>query len=256
VAGSSEGEANHWPAFVDVLTTVIMVVTFLLVIMSAAVMELSKRVIAELTAAHATAQKVEQASGATQTPSQLAKVGGAAAAAETPSQANETVSAPKDSKQGVTIAQMGGVLRQEIPVEGEERLTIRTRETKETLRLKVAAQEAPKEDEKGVEVQTADTLIRIDFQPTAARLDAPAEKSIGDFVGQKKSEYADATFEIWSFAPQQGSLSEAERIAFYRAVLTRNVLVKSGIPTNRIKTQVRVSDPTEPDHVVRVVVKP
>ena len=40
---SAEGEVNHWPAFVDVLTTVIMVVTFLLVIMSAAVMTLSQR---------------------------------------------------------------------------------------------------------------------------------------------------------------------------------------------------------------------
>lgn len=43
---SADGEVNHWPAFVDVLTTVIMVVTFLLVIMSAAVMQLSQRVIA------------------------------------------------------------------------------------------------------------------------------------------------------------------------------------------------------------------
>ena len=40
---SSDGEVNHWPAFVDVLTTVIMVVTFLLVIMSSAVMVLSQR---------------------------------------------------------------------------------------------------------------------------------------------------------------------------------------------------------------------
>ena len=41
MAGASEdGEANHWPAFVDVLTAVIMVVTFLLVIMSAAIMHL------------------------------------------------------------------------------------------------------------------------------------------------------------------------------------------------------------------------
>lgn len=36
---SADGKVNHWPASVDVLTTVIMVVTFLLVIMSAAVMQ-------------------------------------------------------------------------------------------------------------------------------------------------------------------------------------------------------------------------
>ena len=45
---SAEGEQNPWPAFVDVLTTVIMVVTFLLVIMSAAVMKLSESVVTEV----------------------------------------------------------------------------------------------------------------------------------------------------------------------------------------------------------------
>jgi cell division protein FtsB len=45
---SADGEQNPWPAFVDVLTTVIMVVTFLLVIMSAAIMSLSQKIVQEV----------------------------------------------------------------------------------------------------------------------------------------------------------------------------------------------------------------
>ena len=54
---SSDGEVNHWPAFVDVLTTVIMVVTFLLVIMSSAVMVLSQRAMEKFKKAYAAQQQ-------------------------------------------------------------------------------------------------------------------------------------------------------------------------------------------------------
>jgi outer membrane protein OmpA-like peptidoglycan-associated protein len=252
VAGSSDGDTDPWPAFVDVLTTVIMVITFVLVIMSAAIMELSKRVIAEITAAHKT--EMAEAGGAPAQGKDV-KTGGAAAASAN-AMSTEVVQSPREAADGSSVSQLGGILRQDQVVNGEERLSIRTRETDETLKLKVAAEERPTDEQKGAEVQTADTLIRIDFEPSAARINQEVEQQIADFVKQQSGKYANAKFEIWSFAPQAGSVTEAERMAFYRAILTRNVLVKSGIAPSRISTQVRVSDPVEQAHVVRVVVKP
>ena len=53
------------------------------------------------------------------------------------------------------------------------------------------------------------------------------------------------------------SRSEAERLAFYRAALVRNLLVRAGIPPATIATQIRVTDPMSKDgHNVRVVLKP
>jgi hypothetical protein len=53
------------------------------------------------------------------------------------------------------------------------------------------------------------------------------------------------------------SISEAQRLAFFRAAMTRNILIRAGISPADINTQVRVTDPTSKDgHNVRVILKP
>jgi hypothetical protein len=245
VAGASaEGEVNHWPAFVDVLTTVIMVVTFLLVIMSAAVMVLSQRMLERAKA------QFEQSHAKDADP---AKASVAIAAKGAPRDTNR-INSPADAETGSSIAELGSVLKSETLVDGQDRLTVRTRETPDTLRLAVKADEQV-EDSKGVRVQAADVLLRVDFEPLAIRFDADSEKQVKAFLASKTQ--SGATFEIWSSTPQTSSVSEAQRLAFFRAALTRNLLIRAGIPGTQIKTQIRVTDATSSDgHNVRVVVKP
>lgn len=241
---SAEGEVNHWPAFVDVLTTVIMVVTFLLVIMSAAVMMLSQRAVEKARAA-AIAELTGKAPG-------LMKTKGAAS---TTGEGANRVSSPADAEEGTSIAQLGSILRSDNPPSTNERLTIRTRDTKDTLAVKVKAVEAPKDDAKGTEVTTAATLVKVAFEPNALTYDHESGNRIVAFL--KAHPGADVKYEIWSFAPQTGSISEAQRMAFYRAALTRNLLVRAGIAPAQITTQTRITDPRSADgHMVRVVVKP
>jgi outer membrane protein OmpA-like peptidoglycan-associated protein len=247
VAGASaDGEVNHWPAFVDVLTTVIMVVTFLLVIMSAAVMTLSQRVmqnfkqqlIAQENHKHDLTKAHDDAAFAR-----------ASAAAR---QDNRIVS--PDAESGTSIAELGSILRTENPVDGSERLTIRTRDTRDTLKLQVKAIEES-DNSNGTRVQTADVLLKIDFEPTAVKYDADASGKIVAFLKGKAR--PGMKYEIWSFAPQTSSVAEAQRLSFYRAAMTRNILIRAGIPPAQIETQIRVTDPTAKDgHNVRVVLKP
>jgi hypothetical protein len=241
VAGSAEGESNPWPAFVDVLTTVIMVVTFMLVIMSAAIVTLSSRVIAEAREVHEKAAKLDNGEA----------TGGASAAISNAD--SSAVMSPKEAMDGQSIAERGSILRQEDIIDGDRRLTIRTRKVDESQRIKVAAMERA-EESTGVEVQSADVLLTIDFEPDAVRYTKEAEGEVLDFSGRLAS--GSEAFEIWSFAPQTSSISEAERTAFYRAVLTRNLLIKAGVAPARLSTQVRVIDPSQGGHQVRVVVKP
>lgn len=238
---SSDGEVNHWPAFVDVLTTVIMVVTFLLVIMSAAVMQLSQRVIANFK------QQMEV--------QEAAKDGKMAPEGKQSSQSSRSgQTSPVTAPDGTSVAELGDVLRSPTPVNGAERLTIRTRETKDTLAIQVKAVEKT-DNAKGVEVTTADTLLKVAFAANAANFDEANSARVISFVRAKAT--PNVKYEIWSFAPQTGSISEAERIAFYRAAMTRNLLVRAGISPGNILTQIRVTDPSAPDgHMVRVVVKP
>lgn len=238
---SADGEVNHWPAFVDVLTTVIMVVTFLLVIMSAAVMQLSQRVIANFKQQMIQQEQKQQKAGRDGKP--VACAPGAA-----------PVLSPRDAEAGTSVSELGAVLRAPAAIDGAERLSIRTRETPDTLKLRVKAVEQP-DDARGVEVKTADTLLQIAFAPNAATYDeANSARVIGFLKGKARP---GMKYEIWSFAPQTGSVSEAQRIAFYRAAMTRNLLLRAGLAPTDLTTQIRVTDAASPDgHMVRVVIKP
>lgn len=242
---SADGEVNHWPAFVDVLTTVIMVVTFLLVIMSAAVMQLSQRVIANFKQQLVQQQQVQQKSSPN-----LGKDGKPVVCAP----GTTAILSPRDAEAGTSVAELGAVLRSPDAVNGAERLSIRTRETPDTLKLQVKAVEQA-DDSKGVEVKTADTLIKIGFAPNAATYD---ETNSARVIGFVKSKARPGTkYEIWSFAPQTRSVSEAQRVAFYRAAMTRNLLLRAGLAPADVTTQIRVTDAASPDgHMVRVVIKP
>ena len=238
---SADGEVNHWPAFVDVLTTVIMVVTFLLVIMSAAVMQLSQRVIANFKQ-----QMIEQS----QKKQTVGKDGKPVACA--PGAA--PVLSPRDAAAGTSVSELGAVLRSPTVTDGAERLSIRTRETPDTLKLQVKAEEQP-DDARGVEVKTADTLLKIGFAPNAATYDDANAARVVGFIRSKAR--PGTKYEIWSFAPQTRSVSEAQRIAFYRAAMTRNLLLRAGLAPTDVTTQIRVTDAASPDgHMVRVVIKP
>lgn len=243
---SSDGEVNHWPAFVDVLTTVIMVVTFLLVILSAAVMALSQKIVENIK------EQMAQQYEAPGKDKDRADASGRGAEARALDGA-ERIDTPV-ADDGSSVAELGDMLRTERPIDGQEKLTIRTRETADTLKLQVKAMERP-DEAAGIRVTTADVLLRLDFEPLAVTMDAETTGKISGFIKGKMQ--PGMKFEIWSFAPQTASVSEAERLAFYRAALARNLLVRAGIPPASIQTQIRVTDPMSKDgHNVRVVLKP
>lgn len=238
---SADGEVNHWPAFVDVLTTVIMVVTFLLVIMSAAVMMLSQRAVEQARAA-----AIAELTGKGGKPARAGASQGAARA---------KIASPAEAEAGSTVAERGAVLRSEELVNSTERLTIRTRDTKDTLAVKVKAMERPHEDANGAEVTVAATLVKVAFEPAALAYDGESANRIVAFL--KAHPGAGVKYEVWSVVPQTGSVSEAQRVAFYRAALTRNLLVRAGVSPANIQTQTRITDARAADgHMVRIVVKP
>lgn len=243
---SSDGEVNHWPAFVDVLTTVIMVVTFLLVILSAAVMALSQKVVENIK------EQMAQQYEAPGKDKDRADASSDGASAQKRDGAAQTDSPVADD--GSSVAELGDMLRTEKPIDGQEKLTIRTRETADTLKLQVKAMERP-DEANGIRVTTADVLLKLGFEPLAVTMNDETTTQINGFIKGKMQ--PGMKYEIWSFAPQTASVSEAERLAFYRAALVRNLLVRAGIPPASILTQVRVTDPMSKDgHNVRVVLKP
>ncbi len=251
---SSDGEINHWPGFVDALTTIIMVVTFLLIILGATVFVMSKKIVEQV--------KMELISKASSKVVATADVESlkkklATAEAEIASlkRATSPLASPKDAENGTSIADMGGILRQDKVVNGEQRLTIRTRDSKDTEHIKVLAEEAVK-DTTGAEVKSAHMLLNIDFAARAVTYTDDNTKQISSFLSANSDLTPSAHFEIWSYAPTTTSVSEAERLAYYRALMTRNLLIKNGIPPQHITAQIRTNDQTQQGNSVKVVIKP
>jgi hypothetical protein len=251
---SAEGEINHWPGFVDALTTIIMVVTFLLIILGATVFVLSQKIVKQVRA------EITQSEGKSRgAPADIDKLRKllAAAQAEIASMKNsqQKLQSPEDAEDGLSIADTDDLLRQDQIVKGDERLSIRTRETDDTLKLRVAAEEKP-EKTTGSDVRVAELLLKIEFAPDALEYTDDAKKQIAEFLERKPDIVKKGTFEIWSFAPSVTTISGAQRSAYYRALLMRNMLIEKGVSANRIKAQVRVDDQLNRGHVVKVVLKP
>jgi len=156
VAGASaNGEVNHWPAFVDVLTTVIMVVTFLLVIMSAAVVQLSQRVIANFK--QQMVQQQQQARKSARMASPVPTVACAPGAT--------AVISPREAEAGTSVGRAWrGPAFAHRDRRGRAPDDPHARHGRDTLQLQVKAIEKP-DDSKGVEVKTATPCSRLPSRP-------------------------------------------------------------------------------------------
>ncbi len=250
---SAEGEVNHWPGFVDALTTIIMVVTFLLIILGATVFILSKKIVEQVRA-----EKIEAASKyspSSEVKTLTKQLNEARAEIAALKRSISPLQSPQDAEDGTSIADTDDFLRQDERVQGDARLSIRTRATDNTKKMRVASEEAP-DAQSGSDVRAAELLLDIDFAPKALDYTPEASAEIKLFLDARPTLLKSAKFEIWSFAPGTTSVSEAQRVAYYRALKMRNILIEKGVSASRISAQVRVDDQVNRGHTVKVVLKP
>jgi hypothetical protein len=107
----------------------------------------------------------------------------------------------------------------------------------------------------GTTVRSAAALFAIDFDPSAVKLTADAEKAAMTFVKAANLKPTDKV-EVWSIVPSSSGTSRAERLGYYRALGVRNILIKAGIDPKLITAQVKVSDAFDETNVVNVLLKP
>ncbi|NDC59595.1 MAG: hypothetical protein EBZ50_12400, partial [Alphaproteobacteria bacterium] len=213
--------------FVDVLTTVIMVVTFLLVIMSAAVMTLSQNIVAEIR---------EKARVDAE-----AKLGSNGAPAAT----GERLAPKPDS-----------ALISSTPQKGDAAIIALARSIAEAPKVKASApadEQSPQTS--GAIVKSSSALLTIEFDASSTKIDPDAEAKAIEIVRANPDALA-AKVEIWSTAPSFASYSVAERQAYYRALNARSLLIKAGLKPSAISAQLKVADDANLAHQIVVVIKP
>jgi outer membrane protein OmpA-like peptidoglycan-associated protein len=222
MAGANEQDENHWPGYVDALTTMTMMLIFVMMILAVAMFNMSENVSRGLV------EKIAQSAGlsisgdglstedlATQVAGQLEGRG--------PGKSGTAAAASGDggTSQKMAATQDGAALP------GEEK------------RIESGAGFMPLKMETGVETRAAPALLTLAFKPRATALDEASQKDMKQFVEQTGKVQSDARFELRAYAtPQAGALTDSRRVAYYRAMAVRASLISVGIPAARIGVQI------------------
>ena len=242
-------QEDPWAGFVDVLSNILMVVIFLVVILGISIFAISQQVTKAAVDKAVKAEREAQSETPRPTTPQAAKE---------PSQPPTTQQAASDGEKGaagVYQAAQGLRARQSDEVAGDSNLSLRSTKLDGVKSIDVASEEV-KASEGAVEVKTSQAFLTLRYQRGSFKIDEAASKEMGTFLAGANLPTT-GKIEIRAFAQSTvGSVSEARRIAYYRAMQVRSELIKQGIAATRVELKLRESVSPEELDVVRIYAKP
>ena len=216
---SEEGE-NYWPGYVDALTSMVQVLAFVMMMLAMAVFVLSQSVSkhAVETIAKAVNADVKPNSDMKQLTQAVIEKVQSLAAAGSPNQvssANPPAESPlnKPSQADTTVDP------------GAEKLTS----------LRVGTPQARNSQSSGQPSPDAPHLT-VAFEERGFKIDPDQSQSLGRFIEDNKIVEHASGLAINAYAYSgDGALSEARRIAYYRAMMTRKQLVDAKVKAEGIR---------------------
>ncbi|MFK7901889.1 MAG: hypothetical protein AB8B49_03505 [Nitratireductor sp.] len=252
---SAEAEENHWPGFVDALSTIVMVVTFLLIILAVAIFVIAQNV--------AKSNIESQASKSLQGGGDKSSIQNmeASVKAEGPEKAETVVTAAAAPKVSEDESDFKPELAEETtaeePIEAETELALLSRKTEIKEERIVIAPAEREEIRQKSKVITSSSVLTLEFDDKSTKIDEGSSDRIKSFLNEDANSNKDARLTIWSFAnSKQGSVSEAKRIAYYRALSARNEFLGNGYKAENIAVEVRFAPKDDEKNTVRVVLQP
>ena len=280
-----EAEAeNHWPGFVDVLSTIVMVVTFLLIILGIVIFVISKNISTELAKSaqeiEAAQKKMDRAKRRSDMAARMLKAGAkiqahlqaqvleqekaaarlmakakalAQSQSQSQSQSQKNTASSKNSA-AVFRAQMSEELTQNDEIDSKDKLTVRTRETKNTRQIVISTTEQ-ETDKRKLKVTSSSVALSLLFKG-GVKITKDATGEIQTYLKSNKELEKARKYEIRAFFTTSiGSISEAKRLAYYRALATRNQLLMLGIEAKKIAIKVAASGRGEDAGKVNIYLK-
>jgi uncharacterized membrane protein len=243
VARRQEEAENHWPGFVDALSTIVMVVTFLLIILGIVIFALSLQINDRVGEEQASANSTVKIDIETESQNERT--------------AQDTGSG-LEGKVGKFKQNLGKTSVADKEVESDAKLAVRSQEVRKTKEITVASDETDpdKKQEGSVTVTAVNEFLTLTFDSKLIKIDDKADQEILAFMTKNPDVAKKAKLEIWSFADSKiGSITEARRVAYYRAMNTRNSLLKAKIDKKNITVRVRETDEENLRHKVKVIIK-
>jgi hypothetical protein len=236
-AGGSDEEEHHWPGFVDALTVMTMVLTFIMMILGLVVFSLSQNTARSQLAEIAAAAKVDVGAGPIQQVQQkliealkLKAETKPTKEAKAPDTSEAEAAKDKDKDRGAP------------PSFAADK--------------KIASLEKTPEAPPGaVRVTGGQDALTMVFEDRGFQLDAAASGEIKSFTEAGAARMPTGLYDVRAFAKTGlGSVSEARKLAYYRGMLVRQELVRSGISGDRIRVRVEDAGLAETENVVKIFV--
>jgi Na+-transporting methylmalonyl-CoA/oxaloacetate decarboxylase gamma subunit len=205
MASASEDNENHWPGYVDALTTMTMMLIFVMMILAVAMFSMSE------TVSRSMVERIAQAAGI-----------------EVDAESRPIEEYAKEVAERIEDQKATLVARAEKGLPGEEKRIA------SLIEARRANPDAP------VQVETnAPALLTFAFKPRAVSLDAGAESEMKGFLANGGHIQGTGRFDLRAYASaEQGGLSDSRRVAYHRAMTVRARLIGLGVPAQRIAVHV------------------
>lgn len=231
-SAAQEGEdENYWPGFVDALTTMVMVLTFIMMLLGLTVFSLSQNVSKILIAdiAKSANVKTEPTESYKDVANRIVEMIAA--------QNKEIEGQQRKAKAEDAQRQLEERSQREahLVLPGDQKISLAPAEMKPLQAGAVAA--------------ATDIALTIVFQPNAALFDEGVRRELVSFASQAR----DGDFVIRAFAVENGgTITEARRLAYYRAMMVRQEFVKSGLRPNQLTVHIDDSGDSANRSLVRI----
>jgi hypothetical protein len=233
MSGSSgEEEENYWPGYVDALTTMVMVLVFVMMLLAVVVFSLSQNVskvlIEQIVKVVDPNAKFDPNATAEQMTAQLIekiKLGG-----PPPPNTNRPTDAPPGPPINATAVPETKISANEV-------------------------EDAP--ETKEIKAMSAPAMLTLIFPKRTTKLDEKTAAEVDSFAKGSENVASAGSIDIHSVAsPTSGSVSEARRLAYYRGMLVRAQLAKSGVPQEKIHLKIEIGTDEKAEDTVKVYAKP
>ena len=206
--GSEEGE-NYWPGYVDALTSMVQVLAFVMMMLAMAVFSLSQ------SASKKAVEAIAKAVNADVKPDSNVK------------QLTQSVLERLDRLRGAA------------PVDDAPRPAPAAQpETERPATVRLSSPRS-QPDHAAPDVPPDAPRLTIEFVEKSFKLDADETQSVAKFVDDNKAVESMRTIVVNAFAyTGEGAVSEARRLAYYRAMMARKQLINAKLKPENIRISV------------------
>ncbi len=218
---ASDEEENYWPGYVDALTTMTMVLTFIMLVLGLAVFSLSQNVSKGMLETIAKAMKLTDSLPAEMTSEELSKI-----VIEKIEQQEADV---RSSRTALTLMNDHG---------GGHAVEAQSGASRTEKRIESAAEAAAGASAQAIDIKKALANLRLVYKARATALDDAARGELNSAVAAGSSLRDAKVIEIIAGVDKASpAVTDGNRVAYYRALGVRGQLIDAGIAPERLRVR-------------------